>query len=67
MTTASPIPSRKHLNPDYFLNGALHQQHTSAIYGITLDHRDIRPYPLERLAGHRRIALEWTPAPMICT
>jgi hypothetical protein len=36
----------RRLNPDYFLNGARHQQHTSLIYGITLDHRDIRPYPL---------------------
>lgn len=35
-----------YLNPDYFLNGAKRQRHGSIMYGITLDHRDIRPYPL---------------------
>lgn len=46
-----------YLNPDYFLNGALRQRHTSAIYGITLDHRDIRPYPL---SGWRAIGeIRW--------
>lgn len=34
------------LNADYFLHGNLRQRHTSLIYGITLDHRDIKPYPL---------------------
>lgn len=45
-----------HLNPDYFLNGAQNQRHSSIIYGITIDHRDIRPYPLSgwRLNGELR-------------
>ncbi len=47
----------RHFNPDYYLGGALRQRHTSAIYGITIDHRDVRPYPLR---GWRAIAeLRW--------
>lgn len=34
------------LNPEYFLHQDLRQRHTSVIYGITFDHRDIKPYPL---------------------
>jgi outer membrane protein assembly factor BamA len=45
------------LNPDYFLNNERRQKHSSAIYGITIDHRDIRPYPL---SGWRAIGeLRW--------
>ncbi len=45
------------LNPNFFLDNARRQQHSSAIYGITLDHRDIRPYPL---SGWRAIGeLRW--------
>ena len=45
------------LNPDFFLHNALRQRHGSIIYGITLDHRDIRPYPL---SGWRAIGeLRW--------
>jgi outer membrane protein assembly factor BamA len=47
----------RNFNPDYYLGGALRQRHTSAIYGITIDHRDARPYPLR---GWRAIAeLRW--------
>lgn len=33
-------------NPDFFLNGRPKQRHFSLIYKISMDHRDIRPYPL---------------------
>jgi hypothetical protein len=35
------------LNPDFFLRGDVQQRHLSVIYGLTLDYRDIRPYPLK--------------------
>ena len=34
------------VNPYYFLNGRTEQRHFSLIYKLTVDHRDIRPYPL---------------------
>jgi len=34
------------LNPDYFLKSATRQRHFSAVYSLTFDYRDIRPYPL---------------------
>lgn len=34
------------LNPDYYLNGRTRQRHFSAIYSLSYDYRDIRPYPL---------------------
>jgi outer membrane protein assembly factor BamA len=47
----------KYLNPNFFLHGASRQRHSSIIYGITLDHRDIIPYPLN---GWRAIGeLRW--------
>lgn len=46
-----------HLNPNFFLDNARRQRHSSLMYGITLDHRDIRPYPL---SGWRAIGeLRW--------
>jgi outer membrane protein assembly factor BamA len=46
----------KQLNPDFYLQGALRQRHASAIYSISIDHRDIRPYPLSgwRFVGEAR-------------
>lgn len=35
------------LNPDYFLDGATRQKHFSAVYGLSFDYRDFRPYPLK--------------------
>jgi len=35
------------LNPDYFLDGATRQRHFSAVYGLSFDYRDFRPYPLK--------------------
>jgi len=35
------------LNPDYFLKGATRQRHFSAVYSLSFDYRDIRPYPLK--------------------
>ncbi len=35
------------LNPDYFLNGNTRQRHFSAVYSLSFDYRDIRPYPLK--------------------
>lgn len=37
----------KQLNPDFFLNGSNRQQHFSAVYSLTYDYRDFRPYPLK--------------------
>jgi len=34
------------VNPDFFLNGLSKQRHFSLVYRLTMDHRDIRPYPL---------------------
>lgn len=34
------------INPDYFLNGRTEQRHFSLLYKLTVDRRDIRPYPL---------------------
>jgi outer membrane protein assembly factor BamA len=34
------------LNPAFFLRGQRHQRHASLVYQLGLDHRDIRPYPL---------------------
>lgn len=36
----------KDLSPDFYLDQAQNQRHSSIIYGISVDHRDIRPYPL---------------------
>ncbi len=47
----------QYFNADYYLNGAVRQRHTSAIYGISIDHRDVRPYPMR---GWRAIGeLRW--------
>ena len=35
----------KELNPNFFLNGEQRQRHSSVIYGITVDYRDVKPYP----------------------
>lgn len=35
----------KKLNPDYFLNKNTRQRHFSAVYSLSLDYRDFRPYP----------------------
>ena len=35
------------LNPDYYLNGRKRQRHFSAVYSLSFDYRDIRPYPLK--------------------
>lgn len=35
------------LNPDYFLSGKTRQHHFSAVYSLSFDYRDIRPYPLK--------------------
>lgn len=37
----------KILNPDYFLTGKTRQQHFSAVYSLSYDYRDIKPYPLK--------------------
>lgn len=34
------------VNPDFFLNGLSKQRHFSLVYRLTMDHRDIRPYPI---------------------
>lgn len=34
------------VNPNFFLDGRTAQRHFSLIYKLTVDHRDIRPYPL---------------------
>ncbi|MBC7774829.1 MAG: BamA/TamA family outer membrane protein, partial [Phycisphaerae bacterium] len=34
------------LNPDYFLSGNTRQRHFSAVYSLSFDYRDIKPYPL---------------------
>ncbi len=34
-------------NPDFFLDGATRQRNLSLLYNLTIDYRDIRPYPLE--------------------
>ncbi|MBK8556974.1 MAG: BamA/TamA family outer membrane protein [Lewinellaceae bacterium] len=39
------------LNPDFFLNGKTLQRHTSFLYTVKTDHRDIRPYPLKGYYG----------------
>ena len=41
----------KVLNPDFFLNGNNRQRHFSAVYSLTLDYRDFRPYPLKGWRG----------------
>jgi outer membrane protein assembly factor BamA len=47
----------RYLNPNFFLEGAQRQRHSSIIYGIVLDYRDIKPYPLK---GWRAIGeLRW--------
>lgn len=33
-------------NPDFFLESATRQQHLSLLYNLSIDYRDIRPYPL---------------------
>ncbi|MDO8368387.1 MAG: BamA/TamA family outer membrane protein [Saprospiraceae bacterium] len=35
------------LNPDYYLDRKTRQRHFSAVYSLTYDYRDIRPYPLK--------------------
>ncbi len=35
------------LNPDYFLAGKTRQRHFSAVYSLSYDYRDIKPYPLK--------------------
>jgi len=35
------------LNPDYFLESKTRQTHFSAVYSLTFDYRDFRPYPLK--------------------
>ncbi len=37
----------KVLNPDYYLDGKNRQRHFSAIYTLSFDYRDFRPYPLK--------------------
>jgi len=37
----------KVLNPDYYLKGNTRQQHFSAVYNLSFDYRDFRPYPLK--------------------
>ncbi|MBV6438447.1 MAG: Outer membrane protein assembly factor BamA [Saprospiraceae bacterium] len=34
-------------NPDFFLDGATQQRHLSFLYNLSIDYRDIRPYPLD--------------------
>ncbi|MBL7806289.1 MAG: BamA/TamA family outer membrane protein [Saprospiraceae bacterium] len=41
----------KVLNPDFFLDGQNRQRHFSAVYSLTLDYRDFRPYPLKGWRG----------------
>lgn len=33
------------INPDFFLNAATRQHHTSFVYNLRSDHRDFQPYP----------------------
>jgi len=35
----------RYINPNFFLDSAVRQRHTSFIYGINSDHRDFQPYP----------------------
>lgn len=39
------------VNPDFFLRGRHQQRHFSLIYRLTIDRRDIRPYPLNGWLG----------------
>ncbi|HAD13296.1 MAG TPA: hypothetical protein DCF33_12765, partial [Saprospirales bacterium] len=41
----------KVLNPDYYLGGKNRQRHFSAVYSLTVDYRDFRPYPLKGWRG----------------
>lgn len=34
-------------NPDFFLENATNQRHLSLLYNLSIDYRDIRPYPLD--------------------
>ena len=36
-----------YLNPNFFLDSLRRQRHTSLVYTLTTDHRDIQPYPLK--------------------
>lgn len=40
------------VNPDFFLDGKTRQRHFSLIYRLTMDYRDIRPYPLSGWLFH---------------
>jgi hypothetical protein len=35
----------RYINPDFFLDSARQQRHTSLIYNLRSDHRDFQPYP----------------------
>jgi hypothetical protein len=41
------------LNPSFFLDGKTRQQHLSVLYQLSVDYRDIHPYPL---SGYRWVA-----------